>query len=129
MAVLKEVTTATRASTITTQNFAKVQQEIIDDVKNGIKDPPRQPEPPFTYPLRLTAKTSLKPEDWSTATPKKLIIIGETRWNAKYYAIVRAYRLRPAIQKYLSDKNPALLAPFISAMGTEILFLCSLSVN
>ena len=122
--VLHAVTTATRASKITTQNFAKIQQDIIDDIKKHHKAPPPLAESLFKYPLDLNAKKALKFVEWAEATVRKMTLIGDTRWNSKFYAIGRAYNLRAAIQRFLSDYHPDLLPRFVEAMGSLLLFLC-----
>lgn len=112
---LAAVTSHTRSSTITVQNFAKFQQTIIDEVKSG-KPPPEQPPPLFVYPLRLNRDVALKLNTWDK--PKKHRIIGATRWNNKKYGIDRSFQIRVPTQRYLAEKCPQLLQPYVEAMGT-----------
>src|SRR3546814_504844 len=120
--VLKEVTTFTRRSPVEVQGFEAIQSELETQ-------PPilQRPRGGFRLPDDLSPSEAFAMK--TVARPKKLLLIGETRWNATFYAIRRAYHLRQAIIAFLLDRNPPLLAQFLQSMRTVHSPLASFSIS
>lgn len=108
--VLRRITSYTRRSIVEADAFKKIQQQIAEE-----PPPAQRVRRGFTWPQRLSLAVLRRSNEGDK--PLKLIVVGETRWNSTYYAIERAHRLRPALERFLL-RDQALLTEFFPAMGS-----------
>jgi hypothetical protein len=102
--ILKDVIAATRSSISDAMSFTRAQEsstttELLERVR-----------PVFPFPPGLVPAVLDRPQNSSGSL--KLVKIGDTRWNSKFYATRRVHWLRAYVTSFLTAHDLSLAARF-----------------